>query len=117
MKAKRTIRAAFGVAEVLLIGSVIAASCPQHQGSADTTAAYLSSDPVLACQGVCDGEAGRSMQKEIDRHQGVVSECGEDPDCLGDAELLHTAILAEIEENRLACRQACVEARAAGPGS
>ena len=60
-----------------------------------------------SCIKICAEAAKASMKTETDLHKANVAACGSDATCKAQEEARHTAAVAAIEQQRLACQAAC----------
>ena len=99
----------------------MAASSPQCARSSDSVLSpglspNTGPDPVKQCQQDCDATAREAERAERKRHRIDGKACNGDPICHAQEDALHAAIVAEIEADRLACRDNCTHQQGTGLG-
>ena len=99
----------------------LAASSPQCARSSDSVlgpglSPNAGPDPVQQCQHDCDAAAREAEHAEKKRHRVAGKACNGDQACHEQEDALNAAILAEIEADRLGCRDNCAHQQGAGVG-
>ena len=120
MKSTRHIHGAFWLIIAAMAFFVMASSSPQCARSSDRALSPglepLAADPIKVCQRACNATARLAIRVERKRHRLARKACNGNPGCLNQEDNLNEAILAEIEQDRLDCRDECTHEQGAARG-